>query len=38
MTDILLKELAKDLNQTEDVLVKQFSDAGMKKNAADSVS
>jgi translation initiation factor IF-2 len=38
MTDILLKDLAKDLNQSEDVLVKQFSNAGMKKNAADSVS
>jgi translation initiation factor IF-2 len=38
MSDILLKDLAKDLNKSEEVLVKQFADAGIKKVASDKVS
>jgi len=38
MSDILLKDLAKDLNKSEEALVKQFADAGIKKVAADKVS
>ncbi|WP_028863712.1 translation initiation factor IF-2 [Psychromonas aquimarina] len=38
MSDILLKDLAKDLNKSEEVLVKQFADAGIKKSASDKVS
>ena len=38
MSDILLKDLAKDLNKSEEVLVKQFADAGIKKIASDKVS
>ncbi|MFT6927438.1 MAG: translation initiation factor IF-2 [Psychromonas sp.] len=38
MSDMLLKELAKDLNKSEEVLVKQFADAGIKKSASDKVS
>jgi len=38
MSDILLKDLAKDLNKSEEILVKQFADAGIKKSASDKVS
>ncbi|WP_372880560.1 translation initiation factor IF-2 [Psychromonas sp.] len=38
MTDILLKDLAKDLNKSAEVLVKQFADAGIKKSVSDKVS
>ena len=38
MSDILLNELAKELNQPAETLVKQFADAGITKNAADKVS
>ena len=38
MSDILLNELAKELNKTAETLVKQFADAGITKNAADKVS
>ncbi|MCG6199860.1 translation initiation factor IF-2 [Psychromonas antarctica] len=38
MSDILLKDLAKDLNKSEEVLVKQFADAGINKLASDKVS
>ncbi|WP_022940696.1 translation initiation factor IF-2 [Psychromonas hadalis] len=38
MSDILLNELAKELNKTAEVLVKQFADAGINKNASDKVS
>jgi translation initiation factor IF-2 len=38
MSEILLKELAKDLNKSEDALVKQFADAGITKKASDKVS
>ena len=38
MSDILLKDLAKDLNKSEEALVKQFADAGIKKVASDKVS
>ncbi|WP_019612985.1 translation initiation factor IF-2 [Psychromonas ossibalaenae] len=38
MSDILLKDLAKDLNKSEEVLVKQFADAGIEKSASDKVS
>jgi len=38
MSDILLKDLAKDLNKSEEALVKQFADAGIKKVAADKVT
>lgn len=38
MSDMLLKDLAKDLNKSEEVLVKQFADAGIKKSASDKVS
>jgi len=38
MSDMLLKDLAKDLNKSEEVLVKQFADAGIKKSASDKVN
>jgi len=38
MSEILLKDLAKDLNKSEDVLVQQFSAAGITKKASDKVS
>jgi translation initiation factor IF-2 len=38
MSDILLKELAKELNKSEEILIKQFADAGIKKVASDKVS
>ena len=38
MSEILLKDLAKDLNKSEDALVKQFADAGITKKATDAVS
>jgi len=38
MSDILLNELAKELNKTAETLVKQFADAGITKNASDKVS
>jgi len=38
MSEILLKDLAKDLNKSEDALVKQFADAGITKKADDKVS
>lgn len=38
MSDILLKDLAKDLNKSEEILVKQFADAGINKSASDKVS
>jgi len=38
MSEILLKDLAKDLNKSEDALVKQFAGAGITKKASDSVS
>lgn len=38
MTDILLKDLADDLHKSEEALVKQFADAGIKKVASDKVS
>ena len=38
MSDILLKDLAKDLNKSEEALVKQFAEAGIKKIASDKVS
>jgi len=38
MSDILLNELAKELNQPAETLVKQFADAGITKNAADKVT
>jgi len=38
MSEILLKDLAKDLNKSEDALVKQFADAGIAKKATDTVS
>jgi translation initiation factor IF-2 len=38
MSDMSLKDLAKDLNKSEEVLVKQFADAGIKKTASDKVS
>ncbi|WP_137297578.1 translation initiation factor IF-2 [Psychromonas sp. SP041] len=38
MSEILLKDLAKDLNKSEDVLVQQFADAGITKKASDKVS
>ena len=38
MSDILLKDLAKDLNKSEETLVKQFADAGINKVASDKVS
>jgi len=38
MSEILLKDLAKDLNKSEDALVKQFADAGITKKATDKVT
>lgn len=38
MSEILVKELAKELNKSEDVLIKQFADAGITKSATDTVS
>ncbi|TEW47681.1 translation initiation factor IF-2 [Psychromonas algicola] len=38
MSEILLKDLAKDLNKSEEALVKQFADAGITKKADDKVS
>jgi len=38
MSDILLNELAKELNKTAETLVKQFADAGITKAASDKVS
>ena len=38
MSEILLKDLAKDLNKSEDVLVQQFAAAGITKKASDKVS
>lgn len=38
MTDILLTELAKDLNKSEEFLIEQFASADIKKIAGDSVS
>ncbi|MEI6898099.1 MAG: translation initiation factor IF-2 [Psychromonas sp.] len=38
MSDILLNELAKELNKTAETLVKQFADAGITKNASDKVT
>ncbi|GLS89249.1 translation initiation factor IF-2 [Psychromonas marina] len=38
MSDILLNELAKELNKSAETLVKQFADAGITKNASDKVS
>jgi translation initiation factor IF-2 len=38
MSDMSLKDLAKDLNKSEEILVKQFADAGIKKSASDKVS
>ena len=38
MSEILLKDLAKDLNKSEEVLVQQFAAAGITKNASDKVS
>jgi len=38
MSEILLKDLAKDLNKSEDALVKQFAAAGITKKASDKVS
>jgi translation initiation factor IF-2 len=38
MSDILLNELAKELNKTAETLVKQFADAGIKKKLSDKVS
>ncbi|TEW53490.1 translation initiation factor IF-2 [Psychromonas sp. RZ22] len=38
MSEILLKDLAKDLNKSEDALVKQFAAAGITKKASDTVS
>ena len=38
MSDILLNELAKELNKTTETLVKQFADAGINKTASDKVS
>lgn len=38
MSEILLKDLAKDLNKSEDVLVQQFAAAGITKKASDTVS
>lgn len=38
MSDILLKDLANDLNKSAEVLVKQFADAGITKTEADKVS
>ncbi|MCK5818703.1 MAG: translation initiation factor IF-2 [Psychromonas sp.] len=38
MTDILLTELAKDLNKTEEFLIEQFAFADIKKIAGDTVS
>ena len=38
MSEILLKDLAKDLNKSESALVQQFADAGMIKQVADKVS
>jgi len=38
MSDILLQELAKELNKPADLLVTQFADAGIKKTVSDKVS
>ena len=38
MSEILLKDLAKDLNKSEDALVQQFAAAGITKKASDKVS
>ena len=38
MSDILLNELAKELNKTAETLVKQFADAGITKAESDKVS
>ncbi|WP_354624642.1 translation initiation factor IF-2 [Psychromonas sp. MME2] len=38
MSDILLKDLAKDLNKSEETLLKQFADAGITKKASDHVT
>ncbi|MEL0660930.1 translation initiation factor IF-2 [Psychromonas arctica] len=38
MSEILLKDLAKDLNKSEDVLVQQFAAAGITKKASDKIS
>ncbi|MFT6985440.1 MAG: translation initiation factor IF-2 [Psychromonas sp.] len=38
MSDILLQDLARELNKSVDVLVKQFTDAGINKSASDKVS
>lgn len=38
MSDILLNELAKELNKTTETLVKQFADAGITKTESDNVS
>ncbi|MGB5446631.1 MAG: translation initiation factor IF-2 [Psychromonas sp.] len=38
MSDILLKDLAIDLNKSAEVLVKQFADAGIKKSVSDKVT
>ena len=38
MSDILLNELAKELNKSAETLVKQFADAGITKSASDKVT
>tara|TARA_R110001583_G_scaffold66935_3_gene191865 strand:- start:1836 stop:4466 length:2631 start_codon:yes stop_codon:yes gene_type:complete len=38
MSDILLNELAKELNKTPETLVKQFADAGITKTTSEKVS
>lgn len=38
MSEILLKDLATDLNKSESTLIQQFADAGMLKQATDKVS
>ena len=38
MSEILLKDLAKDLNKSEDALVQQFAAAGITKKSSDKVS